>query len=88
MLYASFPLTFDDLCFVQMMSERQRIESAPPPAAAAAIPSMDSMPAPPSYEEVNSLPTSPVQNGSADGMGYFLGEVSSFTKVMCQRNYY
>ncbi|XP_057788478.1 SH3 domain-containing protein 2-like isoform X2 [Salvia miltiorrhiza] len=65
-----------DMLEGEMMSERQRIESAPPPAAAAtAIPSMDSMPAPPSYEEVNSLPTSPVQNGSTDGMGYFLGEV-------------
>lgn len=56
----------------EMMSERQRIEPAPVPAAA---PSMDSMSAPPSYEEVNSVPTSPVQNGSTDGMGYFLGEV-------------
>lgn len=53
-----------------MMSERQRIEAAP-------APSMDSMPAPPSYEEVNGVPTSPMQNGSTDSMGYFLGEVSS-----------
>ncbi|KAL3814092.1 hypothetical protein ACJIZ3_015360 [Penstemon smallii] len=52
----------------EMMSERQRIEAAP-------APSMDSMPTPPSYEEVNDTPTSPLQNGSTDGMGYFLGEV-------------
>ncbi|XP_051137363.1 SH3 domain-containing protein 2 [Andrographis paniculata] len=62
----------------EMMSERQRIEAAPPPAPAptsATAPSMHSMPAPPSYEEVNGVPTSPVQNGSTDSMGYFLGEV-------------
>ncbi|KAL2468452.1 SH3 domain-containing protein [Forsythia ovata] len=52
----------------EMMSERQRIEAAP-------APSMDSMPQPPSYEEVNDISTTPVQNGSTDGMGYFLGEV-------------
>lgn len=52
-----------------MMSERQRIEAAP-------APSMDSMPQPPSYEEVNDISTTPVQNGSTDSMGYFLGEVS------------
>ncbi|KAI3446170.1 hypothetical protein Pfo_002835 [Paulownia fortunei] len=52
----------------EMMSERQRIEAAP-------APSMDSMPAPPTYEEVNGVSTSPVQNGSTDSMGYFLGEV-------------
>ncbi|KAL3621292.1 SH3 domain-containing protein 2 [Castilleja foliolosa] len=52
----------------EMMSERQRIEAAP-------VPSMDSMHAPPSYEELNGVSTSPVQNGSTDSMGYFLGEV-------------
>ncbi|XP_073154234.1 SH3 domain-containing protein 2-like [Henckelia pumila] len=52
----------------EMMSERQRIEAAPSP-------SMDSVPAPPSYEEVNGATTSPAQNGLSDGMGYFLGEV-------------
>ncbi|KAK6136701.1 hypothetical protein DH2020_029529 [Rehmannia glutinosa] len=53
----------------EMMSERQRIEAAP-------APSMESMPAPPpSYEEVNGVPTSPMQNGVTDSMGYFLGEV-------------
>lgn len=64
---------FDDLCFVQMMSERQRIEAAP-------APTMDSMPAPPSYDELNGVPTSPVQNGRTDSMGYFLGEVSSLLR--------
>lgn len=68
-----------------MMSERQRIEPAPAPAPA--IPSMDNMPPPPSYEEVNSVPTSPVQNGSTDGMGYFLGEVNFFVKMICRRNH-
>ncbi|KAJ8530220.1 hypothetical protein K7X08_037055 [Anisodus acutangulus] len=52
----------------EMLSERQRIEAAP-------APSMDTMPPPPSYEEVNGVSTSPVQNGSTDSMGYFLGEV-------------
>ncbi|XP_075474023.1 SH3 domain-containing protein 2-like [Primulina tabacum] len=52
----------------EMMSERQRIEAAPSP-------SMDSVPAPPSYEEVNGATSLPVQNGFSDGMGYFLGEV-------------
>lgn len=61
-----------------MMSERQRIEAAPAPT-----PSMDRVPTPPPYEEVNGVPTSPVQNGSTDSMGYFLGEVSSFAKVTC-----
>lgn len=48
----------------EMVSERQRIEAAP-------APSVDTMPPPPSYEEL----TSPVQNGSSDGADYFLGEV-------------
>ncbi|KAL0356660.1 UNVERIFIED_CONTAM: SH3 domain-containing protein 2 [Sesamum calycinum] len=52
----------------EMMSERQRIEAAP-------APSVDTMPVPPSYEEVNGVSTSPVQNGVTDSMGYFLGEV-------------
>lgn len=53
----------------QMISERQRIEAPPSP-------SMDSMPPPPSYEDVNGVFASPTPNGSTDGMGYFLGEVS------------
>lgn len=52
----------------EMISERHRIEA--PPA-----PSMDSMPPPPSYEEVNGVYASQTQNGSTDCMGYFLGEV-------------
>ncbi|KAI8531984.1 hypothetical protein RHMOL_Rhmol11G0177700 [Rhododendron molle] len=51
-----------------MISERQRIE-------APLSPIMDSMPLPPSYEEVNGVFASPTPNGSTDSMGYFLGEV-------------
>ncbi|CAH9107065.1 unnamed protein product [Cuscuta epithymum] len=50
----------------EMKLERERIEESP---------SVDSVPPPPSYEEVNSVPTSPMQNGPTDSMGYFLGEV-------------
>ncbi|KAL4282137.1 hypothetical protein GQ457_03G002380 [Hibiscus cannabinus] len=52
----------------EMRSERQRIEA--PPA-----PSVDTMPSPPSYEEVNGVYASQASNGSTDSMGYFLGEV-------------
>ncbi|KAL3539019.1 hypothetical protein ACH5RR_002385 [Cinchona calisaya] len=53
----------------EMISERQRIEAAPSPT-------VDSVPPPPpSYEEANDVSTSPPQNGSTDGTGYFLGEV-------------
>ncbi|CAK9162023.1 unnamed protein product [Ilex paraguariensis] len=51
----------------EMISERQQIEAAPSL-------STDSMPPPPSYEEVNGVFTSPLHNGSTDSMGYFLGE--------------
>ncbi|KAL0412447.1 UNVERIFIED_CONTAM: SH3 domain-containing protein 2 [Sesamum radiatum] len=51
-----------------MISEWQRIEAAPSP-------NVDNTSAPPSYEDVNGVPTSPAQNGSTDSMGYFLGEV-------------
>lgn len=54
---------------IQMRLERERIEAPS---------SVDSMPPPPSYEEVNGVCTSPMQNGSTDSMGYFLGEVSIF----------
>lgn len=57
-----------DLLEGEMMSERQRIEAAPSP-------SMDSISAPPTYEEVNGVSTSPMQNGATDAVGYFLGEV-------------
>ncbi|WCJ40905.1 SH3 domain-containing protein [Euphorbia peplus] len=53
----------------EMINERQRIE-APPPASVENI-----MPPPPAYEEVNGVYASQSNNGSTDGMGYFLGEV-------------
>ncbi|TKY67616.1 Endophilin-A1 protein [Spatholobus suberectus] len=53
----------------QMISERRRIETP-------TTPSLDnSMPPPPSYEEVNGVYASQTHNGSTDSMGYFLGEV-------------
>ncbi|XP_010271500.1 PREDICTED: SH3 domain-containing protein 2-like [Nelumbo nucifera] len=53
----------------EMVSERQRIEASPNPT-------MDnSMPPPPSYEEVNGVFASQTYDGSTDSMGYFLGEV-------------
>ncbi|GFY94444.1 SH3 domain-containing protein [Actinidia rufa] len=57
-----------DLLEGEMKSERQRIEAPPSPM-------MESMPPPPSYEEVNGVFTSPTHNGSTDSMSYFLGEV-------------
>ncbi|KAI8531988.1 hypothetical protein RHMOL_Rhmol11G0178000 [Rhododendron molle] len=60
-------LTLQQL-IAMMISERQRIE-------APLSPIMDSMPLPPSYEEVNGVFASPTPNGSTDSMGYFLGEV-------------
>ncbi|KAJ9549175.1 hypothetical protein OSB04_021718 [Centaurea solstitialis] len=50
----------------EMVSERQRIEAAPTPPV--------ETPPPPSYEEVNNASTAPMQNGSNDGVDYFLGE--------------
>ncbi|XP_022633758.1 SH3 domain-containing protein 2 isoform X1 [Vigna radiata var. radiata] len=53
----------------EMISEQRRIETPP-------IPSLDnSMPPPPSYEEVNGVYASQAHNGITDSMGYFLGEV-------------
>ncbi|KAK4424107.1 SH3 domain-containing protein 2 [Sesamum alatum] len=52
----------------EMNFERQRIEAAPSPR-------VENISAPPSYGDVNGASTSPVQNGSTDSMGYFLGEV-------------
>ncbi|KAK1369488.1 Arfaptin domain/BAR domain/SH3 domain containing protein [Heracleum sosnowskyi] len=51
----------------EMLSERQRIEAAPP------APNVDSSPPPPPYEEVNNVFTA-MHNGSYDDMDYFLGE--------------
>ncbi|KAA0045629.1 SH3 domain-containing protein 2 [Cucumis melo var. makuwa] len=57
----------------EMILERQRIEAPPTPPPG---PSIDnSMPPPPSYEEVNGVFASQAHNGSTDAMGYFLGEV-------------
>ncbi|XP_057494757.1 SH3 domain-containing protein 2-like isoform X2 [Actinidia eriantha] len=52
----------------EMITERQRIQAPPSPR-------MESMPPPPSYEEVNGAFTSPTHNGSTDSTSYFLGEV-------------
>lgn len=54
----------------EMVLERQRIEAAPAPTVETAPPP----PPPPFYEEVNNAPTAPMQNGSNDGVDYFLGE--------------
>lgn len=54
-----------------MLSERQRIEAAPPAQ------NVDSNPPPPPYEEVNNVFTA-MHNGSSDDMDYFLGEVSDW----------
>ncbi|KAI3745108.1 hypothetical protein L1987_58210 [Smallanthus sonchifolius] len=51
----------------EMVSERQRIEAAPPTPPA-------ETPPPPSYEEVNNTFVSTMQNGSNDEVDYFLGE--------------
>lgn len=60
-----------------MLSERQRIEAAPMPPT----PSVDTMPPPPAYEEVNGIYASQTHNGSTDSMGYFLGEVSFLLSI-------
>lgn len=52
-----------------MLSERQRIEAPPSPSIG------NTMPPPPSYEEVNGVYASETHNGSTDGADYFLGEV-------------
>lgn len=57
-----------------MLSERQRIEAPPSPSVGNHTNTMP-MPPPPSYEEVNGVYASHLNNGSTDSMGYFLGEV-------------
>ncbi|XP_050363437.1 SH3 domain-containing protein 2-like [Argentina anserina] len=52
----------------EMLSEHQRIEASPSPAAA------NTMPPPPSYEEVNHDFTSETHDDSTDVRDYFLGE--------------
>ncbi|KAF8410512.1 hypothetical protein HHK36_003042 [Tetracentron sinense] len=54
----------------EMVTERQRIEASPSPAVD------NSMPPPPSYEEINGVFASQTYDGSTDSMGYFLGEVT------------
>ena len=53
-----------------MLSERQQIE-APSPLAAE-----NSMPPPPSYEEVSGVFAAETYDESTDGVDYFLGEVT------------
>ncbi|KAI3718408.1 hypothetical protein L6452_19278 [Arctium lappa] len=50
----------------EMVSERQPIEATPPTVETSA---------PPSYKEAKQMFTFPTQNGSDDGVNYFLGEV-------------
>ncbi|XAR59104.1 hypothetical protein NMG60_11014756 [Bertholletia excelsa] len=52
----------------EMILERQRIEAPPSP-------SVDTMPPPPSYEQVNGVFASPTHNEATDSIAYFLGEV-------------
>ena len=52
-----------------MLSERQQIEAPSTPAAE------NSMPPPPSYEEVSGVFAPETYDGSTDGVDYFLGEV-------------
>ncbi|XP_042502424.1 SH3 domain-containing protein 2 isoform X1 [Macadamia integrifolia] len=54
----------------EMVSERQRIEASPNVAVD------NSMPPPPSYEEVNGGFVAQTYDGLTDSMGYFLGEVT------------
>ncbi|KAJ4964445.1 hypothetical protein NE237_024384 [Protea cynaroides] len=54
----------------EMVSERQRIEASPNVAVD------NSMPPPPSYEEVNGVFAAQTYDGLTDGIGYFLGEVT------------
>ena len=60
-----------------MLSERQRIEASPSPAA-------NNMPPPPLYDEINGVFASQQYEGSTDGMGYFLGEVTLISAFILQ----
>ncbi|KAL5563110.1 hypothetical protein UlMin_032857 [Ulmus minor] len=53
----------------EMLSERQRIEAPPSPIVE------NTMPPPPSYEEVNGVYASETRNGQRNSLDYFLGEV-------------
>lgn len=61
----------------QMLSEHQRIEASPSPAA-----ENNTMPPPPSYEEVNHDFTSETYDDLTDIRDYFLGEVLLFVWLM------
>lgn len=52
-----------------MLSERQRIEAAP------TLTIDNTMPPPPSYEEVNGVYASHTPNGQTNSTDYFIGEV-------------
>ncbi|OWM75014.1 SH3 domain-containing protein 2-like [Punica granatum] len=56
----------------ELTSERQRIEASPSPTPSA--PAENSMPPPPSYDEINNTFT-PTYDESSDVVDYFLGEV-------------
>ncbi|EXB53749.1 Rho guanine nucleotide exchange factor 6 [Morus notabilis] len=60
----------------KMLSERRRIEAPSTPATE------NSMPPPPSYEEVSGLFASEIYDGSTDNVDYFLGEVVNSFKAV------
>ncbi|EXB88560.1 Rho guanine nucleotide exchange factor 6 [Morus notabilis] len=59
-----------------MLSERRRIEAPSTPATE------NSMPPPPSYEEVSGVFASEIYDGSTDNVDYFLGEVVNSFKAV------
>lgn len=61
---------YNSCTYQQILPERQKIEASPSPAAD------NSMPPPPSYDEVSGIFVSETYNGSTDSVDYFLGEVS------------
>ncbi|KAF6168973.1 hypothetical protein GIB67_038470 [Kingdonia uniflora] len=67
--YHSRVLQILDQLESEMVSERQRIEASPSPVVD------NTMPPPPSYEEVNGVFSPSTYEGVTDAMGYFLGEV-------------
>ncbi|XP_024024773.1 SH3 domain-containing protein 2 [Morus notabilis] len=62
--------------FLLMLSERRRIEAPSTPATE------NSMPPPPSYEEVSGVFASEIYDGSTDNVDYFLGEVVNSFKAV------
>lgn len=57
------------LPFLQLLSDRQRIE------ASSSVAAETSVPPPPSYEEINGSFASQTYDETADTIDYFLGEV-------------